>query len=159
MFLGLCVALIAVIVDQLTKLAVQGYFDSVGEPFSFGGFFNLVEAWNTGVSFSMFNDKGVLGVILLSLFALGVVVFLIFWLRKETNLITQISLGLIIGGAIGNVVDRIRFGAVYDFLDFYYKDWHWPAFNMADAFICAGAFVIILQGMIKSDCNVKKEGK
>ena len=159
MILGLSVALVAIIIDQLTKLFVQGYFDKVNMPVSFGGFFNLVEAWNTGVSFSMFNDGGLLGIVLLSVFAIGVVIFLMFWLKKETNRLTQISLGLIIGGAIGNVVDRIRFGAVYDFLDFYYKTWHWPAFNMADSFICIGAFIIILQGVFNADCKLKKEGK
>ena len=159
MILGLSVALVAILIDQLTKFFVQGYFDKFNAPFSFGGFFNLVEAWNTGVSFSMFNDGGLVGIVLLSVFAIGVVIFLMFWLKKETNRLTQISLGLIIGGAIGNVVDRIRFGAVYDFLDFYYKTWHWPAFNMADSFICIGAFIIILQGVLNADCKLKKEGK
>jgi len=157
--LGLIIALTALLIDQLSKWFVQGLFDHATNSISFGNFFNLVEAWNTGVSFSMFNDKGPIGVIILSAFAIGVIVFLCFWLRKEKNKVVQISLGLIIGGALGNVIDRIRFGAVYDFLDFYYKTWHWPAFNMADTFICIDAFVIILQGMIKSDCNVKKEGK
>ena len=106
----------------------------------------------------MFNNGGMIGIVILSAFALGVVVFLLFWLKKETDKVVQVSLGLIIGGALGNVVDRIRFGAVYDFLDFYYHDYHWPAFNMADSFICMGAFLVVLIGMINSKYNQKKEG-
>ena len=158
MILGLCVALVALLVDQISKWYVQGYFENVHSPQAFGSFFNLVEAWNTGVSFSMFNNGGMLGIIILSAFALGVVIFLLFWLKKETDKIVQVSLGLVIGGALGNVIDRIRFGAVYDFLDFYYNDYHWPAFNMADSFICVGAFVIVLMGMLNSRINQKKEG-
>ena len=78
MILGLCVALVALLVDQISKWYVQGYFENVHSPQAFGSFFNLVEAWNTGVSFSMFNNGGMLGIIILSAFALGVVIFLLF---------------------------------------------------------------------------------
>ncbi|MBQ8870243.1 MAG: signal peptidase II [Alphaproteobacteria bacterium] len=159
MTLGLIVAFAVFFSDQLSKWFVQGYFDNIHSPQAFGSFFNLVEAWNTGVSFSMFNDGGILGMVVLSLFAIGVIVFLLMWLKKEDDKVVQLSLGFIIGGALGNVVDRIRFGAVYDFLDFYYNNWHWPAFNLADAFICTGAFIIILHGMIKAKSNIKKEGE
>ena len=158
MVLGLFVALAALLFDQLSKWYIQGYFEGVQSPQSFGGFFNLVEAWNTGVSFSMFDDGGFWGIVILSAFALGVVVFLLCWLKKENNKAIQVSLGLIIGGALGNVIDRIRFGAVYDFLDFYYNDWHWPAFNLADTFICLGAIIIIFHGMITADTNHKLKG-
>ena len=159
MTLGLIVAFAVFFSDQLSKWFVQGYFDNAHSPQAFSGFFNLVEAWNTGVSFSMFNDGGILGMVVLSLFAIGVIVFLLMWLKKEDDKVVQLSLGFIIGGALGNVVDRIRFGAVYDFLDFYYNNWHWPAFNLADAFICTGAFIIILHGMIKAKSNINKEGE
>ncbi len=158
MFLGLCVAIAAFLIDQLTKWLVQGYFANDHVQYSIGNFFNLVEAWNTGVSFSMFNNGGIIGALVLSAFAIGVIVFMLFWLKKETNVLVQIALGLIIGGALGNVVDRIRFGAVYDFLDFYCGQWHWPAFNMADSFICVGAFVIIILGMFNSKSNATKRG-
>ena len=119
---------------------------------------NTVGYKNTGVSFSMFNNGGMLGIILLSAFAIGVVIFLIYWLKNEKNRLTQVSLGFIIGGALGNVIDRLRFGAVYDFLDFYYKNWHWPAFNLADTFICIGALIIIVYGVWYPKCNLKKKG-
>ena len=79
----------------------------------------------------------------MSVFALGVVVFLFMWMLKETNRLKIAAIALIIGGAVGNVFDRIRFGAVLDFLDFHYQNLHWPAFNLADSFICIGVFVLI----------------
>lgn len=72
-------------------------------------------AWNTGVSFSMFNDGGWFGIVALSVLALGIVMLLLNWLRREDNPLIQTALGFIIGGAIGNVIDRIRLGAVFDF--------------------------------------------
>lgn len=158
MFLGICVAIVAFLIDQASKWFVIDFFNHNIPPIKFGNCFNLVEAWNTGVSFSMFNDGGIIGSVLLSVFALGVIMFLLFWLKKEPNRLIQFSLGMIIGGALGNVTDRIRFGAVYDFLDFYYKTWHWPAFNMADSFICIGAFLIIVHSLFNSKKISLKEG-
>lgn len=157
MFLGLGIALIVALIDQLSKYFIRSYFDNATSPVEFCSFFNLVEAWNTGVSFSMFNNGGLIGIIILSLFAIGVIIFLLLWLRKENEKIIQIALGMIIGGAIGNVMDRIYYGAVYDFLDFHYKDMHWPAFNVADSFICIGAFIIILHSLLNIK-SCKKEG-
>ena len=79
----------------------------------------------------------------MSVFALGVVAFLGYWMLKETNKLKITALACIIGGALGNVADRVRFGAVLDFLDFHYKNMHWPAFNLADSFICIGVFILI----------------
>ena len=114
-------------------------------------YFNLVRAWNTGVSFSMFNDWGMWGVVLLSLLAFGIILFLLLWLRKEQSRVLQVALGLIIGGAVGNVIDRIRLGAVFDFLDFHIGEQHWPAFNVADSFICIGAGIIIIHSLFIKD--------
>ncbi len=157
MILGLIIALAAFLADFLSKYYIAELFAKDAAIKSFGSYFNLVEAWNTGVSFSMFNDGGILGTVLLSAFALGVVAFLFSWLRHENKKIIQVALGLIIGGALGNVADRIRFGAVYDFLDFHYGAWHWPAFNVADSFICVGAFLIILHSLLSSEKHSKKE--
>ena len=119
-------------------------------------YFNLVKAWNTGVSFSMFDNHGSYGVIALSVVALLIVGFLVHWLYSETNKFLQVSLGFIIGGAIGNVIDRIKFGAVFDFLDFHINGQHWPAFNIADSFICIGATLIIIHGIVSH--FVEKKG-
>ena len=157
MFLGLSIALIVTLADQLSKYFVRHYFDNAISPVDFCSFFNLVEAWNTSVSFSMFNNGGLTGIIILSLFAIGVIIFLLLWLRKENDNMIKVALGMIIGGALGNVIDRIYFGAVYDFLDFHYENIHWPAFNVADSFICIGAFIIVLHSLLNIKSG-KKEG-
>ena len=147
MLLGIALAVLVIILDQASKYYIMEYVLSEYGVISFGSFFNLVRAWNTGVSFSMFNNWGGAGVILLSLISITIVCFLLYWMYKEKSKIIQISLGLIIGGAIGNVIDRVRMGAVFDFLDFYIGDHHWPAFNLADSFICIGATIIIIHGI------------
>ena len=151
MVLGLWIACFVVVVDQLSKFWVLNYIVHETPVLPVFPFFNVVKAWNTGVSFSMFNNGGVWGMIGLSALALGIVVFLLNWLRKESNRYVQIALGLIIGGAIGNVIDRIRLGAVFDFLDFHLQGHHWPAFNAADSFICLGAVFIIVHGLLYHD--------
>lgn len=142
MWMGLIVIVLTVLSDQISKFFV--YENMVdGERLIFGSLFNLVKVWNTGVSFSLFNGHGQTGAIILTLFAVVVAVFLFYWMLKETNKLKIIALAFIIGGALGNVIDRIRFGAVLDFLDFHYKNIHWPAFNVADSFICIGVFILI----------------
>lgn len=148
MFVGLVIALAVVLCDQLSKFYVLNYFLSANSYVSFGDYFSVVRAWNTGVSFSMLNNYGKAGVWLLSAIAIVIVLMLYHWLKKEDNRLTQIALGMIIGGALGNVIDRLRFGAVFDFLDFHIADNHWPAFNLADSFICIGAIIIIAQAVV-----------
>ncbi len=157
MILGLIIATAAFAVDQLSKYCIAKVFAADAAVKSFGAYFNIVEAWNTGVSFSMLNNGGVWGTVLLSIFAICVVLFLLSWLKNEQSKTVQVALGLIIGGALGNVADRIRFGAVYDFLDFHYGTWHWPAFNAADSFICIGAFLIILHSLLTRKKHSLKE--
>lgn len=158
MLLGLGAAVIILIFDQISKYWVLNELLGEQAGIVYTSFFNVVRAWNTGVSFSMFNDYGSLGIILLSLVAIVIVVMLLGWLFKEQNKLVQLALGFIIGGAIGNVIDRIRLGAVFDFLDFHIGESHWPAFNVADSFICIGAAIIIIESLISGLLN-KKEGK
>ena len=153
MFMGLLVVICSLIADQFSKFWIDTQM-VLDKPIAYGDYFNLVKVWNTGVSFSMFNDYGQAGAIILSVLALLVVAFLINWMRKETVKIKIFSLSLIVGGALGNVIDRVRFGAVLDFLDFHYKGTHWPAFNLADTFICIGAFILIYLEIF----NGKKKG-
>lgn len=152
--LGIIAALTVVALDQLSKALVYGYLTEHGSVIAMTGFFNLVTAWNKGVSFSMFNNLGNYGVYILSAFALVVVCFLCYWLKKEESRFMQLALGFVIGGAIGNVIDRVRLGAVFDFLDFYVSGYHWPAFNVADSFICIGAFLIVTGGFC--NCSAAK---
>ena len=145
--MGLVVAGLIIVFDQLSKYYVLHHFLGLNLYIQFGDYFNIVRAWNTGVSFSMFNNYGNVGVYVLSAVAIGVVATLVNWLRYEKSTIMQVAIGMIIGGALGNVIDRLRLGAVFDFLDFHIGDSHWPAFNVADSFICIGAGLIILSSV------------
>jgi signal peptidase II len=146
--LGLTVALASLVLDQLGKWAALAWLDPADPPLMVTPFFNLVLVWNRGVSFGMFNSGGALAPWLLSGVALAVVIGLVVWLRRSDQLLTAFGLGLVIGGALGNVIDRIRFGAVIDFLDFRLAGYHWPAFNLADAAICIGAVLMLADGLL-----------
>ena len=154
--LGLWIAFFVVFVDQISKYLMLNNVLAERSVIEIFPCFNLVKAWNTGVSFSMFNNGGMLGIIGLSALALLIVAFLLKWLYGESNRLIQVALGFIIGGAIGNVIDRIYHGAVFDFLDFYWRDAHWPAFNMADSFICIGAMIIICNSLFESSKKTEK---
>ncbi|MBS4773615.1 MAG: signal peptidase II [Proteobacteria bacterium] len=153
-FLGFAIALVVVLFDQLSKYYMLNEVLGEQAVIEVTPFFNWVRAWNTGVSFSMFNDYGSAGAIMLSVVAGVIVIALIVWLKNERDRLAQAALGMVIGGAIGNVIDRVRLGAVFDFLDFHIADSHWPAFNLADSFICAGAVILIIQSIF-----IKKEEK
>ena len=142
---GLAVAGLVVVLDQLTKWAILTWLE---QAIAVTPFFNLVVVWNRGVSFGMFDSVGRLGPWILSALALAVVVLLLGWLRRVDHPLTTAGLGLIIGGAIGNVIDRVRFGAVIDFLDFHALGWHWPAFNVADSAIFVGAVLLLVDGLL-----------
>jgi signal peptidase II len=154
-YLGLLVAFAAIVIDQVTKYVIINHVLAEYAAIIIAPFFAVVRAWNTGVSFSMFNNFGINGVYILSGVALIIVAMLLKWLKGERSKVIQVALGMIIGGALGNVIDRIRLGAVFDFLDFYVGEYHWPAFNAADSFICIGATIIVVHGLFFN----KKEGR
>jgi signal peptidase II len=146
--LGVTVAVLVFGLDQLTKWAALYVLDLPDRPIVVTPFLNLVMVWNRGVSFGMLNSAGALAPWLLSGLALAVVIGLLVWLGRTEHWLNAIGIGLVIGGALGNVVDRLRYGAVVDFLDFHAAGYHWPAFNVADAAICIGAGVIVLDGLL-----------
>ena len=141
--LGLLIAILAFFIDQLSKWWMLAFVMNPPQVISVTPFFNLVLAWNKGVSFGMFNDQGDSGAWILSSIAILITLVLIYWLIKAKTNITATGLGAIIGGAIGNVFDRLNHGAVLDFLDFYVNNLHWPAFNAADSFITIGAITLM----------------
>jgi signal peptidase II len=149
---GLCVAALIVVLDQLTKAAVLAFFARQGfdDGVRVTSFFNLVLTYNRGVSFGLFNAAGGGGrdALLFSLVAAAIVAGLLWWLARAQSALLAAAIGLIVGGAIGNVVDRIRLGAVVDFLDFHLGSWHWPAFNLADSAICLGVAAMLLDGLL-----------
>jgi len=147
---GLAAAIAVVVLDQLSKAAVRGYFagHAAGEHENITSFFNIVLIYNRGMSFGLFNGAGGLNALLFTLVAAAIVTVLIYWLSRVESPLLAVAIGLIIGGAIGNVIDRIRLGAVVDFLDFHAGSWHWPAFNVADSAICIGVAVMLLDGLL-----------
>ena len=137
-----------VLADQATKWAVLAYF-AHGERREITGFLNLVLVTNKGAAFSMLADAPGWQTPLLAAFALaaaGIVSTLI--VRNPAKRLLCFGLALILGGALGNLVDRLRFGHVVDFLDFHAAGWHWPAFNVADSGITVGAALLILDGFV-----------
>lgn len=106
-------------------------------------FFNLVMVWNQGVSFGMFANLGDIGPLLLIVLSAVISIWFLAWLFTSTNVTQKTAIAIVIGGAIGNVIDRVRFGAVIDFLDFHLLGWHYPAFNIADSAIVIGVFILI----------------
>ena len=107
--------------------------------------FNLYLTFNRGVSFSMFSAQSATGVWTLIGLTGAISALIIYFIQKEKENFTRLGLALVLGGAIGNLLDRIRFGSVIDFLDFYLGTYHWPAFNIADSAICIGAGLILFQ--------------
>ena len=146
--LGLVVALVVLVLDQLTKWAALDLLDLPTRPIMVTPFFNLVMVWNRGVSFGMLDGIGELTPWVLSGLSLGVVIGLLFWLKQSAHPLIAVGLGMVIGGAFGNVIDRLRYGAVVDFLDLHVAGYHWPAFNVADAGICVGAGLILVDGLL-----------
>lgn len=110
-------------------------------------FFNLVMAWNTGVSFSMFSNSGDYMKYILIAVALGITALFSTWLWRTQKHREGICYALIIGGALGNVIDRVRFGAVIDFLDFHIMGYHWPAFNVADMAVVIGVTLLVITSL------------
>jgi len=139
-------------VDQWTKHSVQQRLVLHQKVEVIHGFFNLVHVRNTGGAFGIFGgEKGGIGSLLfvvVSLVAIGSILFLFVRLRKEEKTIS-LSLSLVLSGAVGNLIDRLRYGEVVDFLDFYIFSFHWPAFNIADSAICLGIGLMVLELLIR----------
>jgi signal peptidase II len=151
---GLLLAPAVLALDQATKWAALGALDPY-RPVAVTPFFNLVLVWNRGVSFGMFAGAGDHGPWLLTLLAGAIGAFLVVWLLRETRPVTRLALWLVLAGALGNLVDRVRFGAVVDFLDFHAFGYHWPAFNVADSAIVVGAGLILLDSLVLSPTKTK----
>lgn len=110
--------------------------------------FNLVTVWNKGISFGMFNKASDNGPMILVGVAFTISLFFLIWLFRGPDNMQSIGIAMVIGGAMGNVIDRLRFGAVFDFLDFHAFDYHWPAFNIADSGIVLGVLILIIHSLL-----------
>lgn len=147
LFVVICT--VSVVLDVLSKNIVVNHFSSNSEQFIpvINGFFNIGLTYNEGVAFgfmtSWSDSVRVAALTITSIVAFSVLLYFLFVVYRNNKFAVSF-LSLIFGGAIGNLIDRVRYGAVVDFLDVYYNQYHWPMFNLADSFICIGVFALIL---------------
>lgn len=135
------ISLLAVVADQATKQAISGSLDMYERRPVFPGFFDLTRLHNTGAAWGMFSDHPeILALVSIVMFIL-LVVFRRHILSNTTS--HRWAYGLLVGGIVGNMIDRVKYGYVVDFLDFFVGDWHYPAFNIADSCICVGVGIYI----------------
>jgi signal peptidase II len=145
----IAIALAVVVFDQLTKFAIERVFE-YGDVKRLTGFFNLVLTYNKGAAFSFLREaSGWQGPVLsaVAVVASAVIVFLL--TRHSDQRLFSLALSLILGGALGNLIDRLLYGHVIDFLDFHYAGWHWPAFNVADSAIVCGALLLVFEELTR----------
>lgn len=154
--LGVAIALLVAFFDLLSKRFIFAILENIAfteqtnnPEIKVFDFFSLVYVWNRGVSFGMFNQLENSHLIL-SLVQGSIAVILLFWLYANKKPHFSYALGFIIGGALGNVADRIKNGAVADFLDFHIASYHWPAFNLADSFVFIGVMILIFDDLFFS---------
>lgn len=145
---GLTLAGLAVVLDQLTKWVILAQVMDPPRVIPVLPFFNLVLVHNRGASFGILNINAAWVPWLLTSIAVIVAGVLLVWLRRAETRLLAASLGLIVGGAAGNVIDRIAYGAVVDFLDIYAGRYHWPAFNVADSAIAVGVAILLIDALI-----------
>lgn len=145
---GYSIAAGIVLLDQAVKAWIVHDVMSPPRIIEVAGFFNIVMVWNRGASFGLFRADSGWGVLLLASVAVAICIGLTVWLARVTHGWLATALGLVIGGALGNVIDRVLYGAVADFLDFHAYGYHWPAFNVADIAISVGVVMLLLDGLI-----------
>jgi len=149
------VAMSLAVADQLTKLAVSKLM-YYGQNISLTGFFNLVHVWNTGAAFSFLADAGGWQRYFFIVITLAVSIGLVFMLCRPRRRAEALGYSLVLGGALGNGFDRVARGYVIDFLDLYWQQWHWPAFNLADTGITLGVSLLILSIFKQGDKKAKE---
>lgn len=140
---------VLIVVDQAVKQLMLSMVFDPPRIVEVTGFFNLVPVWNSGVSFGLFGDSDTSRWILFGL-ALAIVVVLLIWLVRAGNGMVVFALTLVVGGALSNVVDRVVYGAVIDFVDIHAFGFHWPAFNVADSTIVLGTAMLLYDSLFGS---------
>lgn len=147
--IGVFAAFVAFVIDQVTKALIVANASTLGARVEVFPGFNLTFHRNDGVTFGLLGDAPWWG---LTALALAVCAWLAVIMLRTQNRIEAIAYGSVIGGALGNVVDRFRFRAVTDFLDFYVGSAHWPAFNMADVFVVGGVGLLLIAPIFQKRC-------
>ncbi len=143
-YVSLLIALSITLLDQLTKMWVKSAIPLYSSRVVIPGFFSLVHIKNRGIAFGLFNSSPLMGTWILTAFSMlasGFILYLL-WREGEKNGLFSFSLAMVLGGAVGNLIDRLLWGEVTDFLYFYIGPYHWPAFNVADTAISVGGMLM-----------------
>jgi len=157
LILVLALALVIYAADQISKYWILSIFDLPARgSVAVLPFFNLTMVWNTGITFGLFRADGWLGRLVLDGVALAIVGLLLNWLRQDPSRLVVIAIGLIAGGAAGNLHDRIAYGAVADFLHFHLYGYSWYVFNVADASIVCGGIAIAADALFQPGAKATK---
>jgi lipoprotein signal peptidase len=159
--LGLPLAAGILVADQATKWWILEVvrLPEVGQiPIWSAGPFglDLTMVWNRGVTFGLLSGDGAWNHVILAALAVAISAFLLRWMARAENRLTAYALGAVVGGAIGNVIDRFRFGAVADFVDAHAWGWHWYVFNVADAAIVCGVVALVADALFRPKPETKE---
>lgn len=147
--LGLLAALATLVLDQASKLYLLfGYVLTLHEPVRLLPVLDLVVLWNRGISYGLFQQNSEVGRWVLALASVAAAIGLGIWMSRAATRWLSVSLGLIVGGAIGNAVDRFAYGAVFDFVHLHWGAWSWYVFNLADAAIVAGVAGLLYDSLV-----------
>lgn len=157
-WIGLSIAAAVIVLDQLTKYLIVHVVMSPPQLIEVTSFFNIVMVWNRGASFGLFSTQSAWTPVILGTVAVLISIALLVWLFRAQSKWLAAALALVIGGALGNAIDRAVYGAVADFLDFYAYAYHWPAFNVADIAISIGVVMLLLDGLLEKRRNNKLSG-
>ena len=153
---GLIAAVVAFVVDQADKFyMLQVYFPRHPPPVSFGPYFTFERQWNPGISYSLLTASTPLGRFGLLALAFVATLALVIWLWRSTSVLTSLALGLVIGGAMGNALDRTRYGAVADFFYVHVASFSWYVFNLADCAIVVGAALLLYEALMSPAPHAK----
>lgn len=148
---GFSLALVIGVADQLSKTWALNNWFFPPRAMEVTPFLNMVAVWNSGVSFGLLADSSEMMPYILAVFASAVALGMAIWLTRARTRLLATGLGLVIGGAGGNIIDRLRFHAVVDFIDVHIAGYHWPAFNLADSAITVGVAFLLLDSFVRRD--------
>lgn len=150
-------SLLIIVIDQISKYCVV-HFISATQTVKIFSFLNFILRYNAGAAFSFLGSASGWQIYLLSGISIAVAIVLIVWLSRlpRSEWLTAVPISLVIGGALGNLIDRVHYGYVIDFIDFHIKTWHYATFNVADSAVCVGATWLILRLLYESFVHESK---
>ena len=152
-FIIVIVSLVILLLDQASKQMILEFLNANKiHVYKINSFLNFVEIWNKGISFGIFSEYNLSPILFICISS--AILILMLYLMTNINPIIQ---GMIVGGAIGNLIDRIMFGQVFDFIDFHILGWHYPAFNLADSFIVISVILILISEINRCITSPKKK--